>query len=152
MNTVKRPVLINLISTAHYGEGMPDLPMQLMLKGEVESTGGKTLIRYCETDKDEESGEVTHTHILLTVEPHQVMMERRGPFSNTMVFARGKRFEGLYVTPFGEMSMATYTHAVHCDVSPEKGTVRLKYQLDVQGSYASTNEIHLEYVVDPNAN
>lgn len=152
MNAEKRPVLINLVSTAHYGEGMPDLPMQLMLKGEVETTEKKTLIRYRETDKDEESGEVTHTDILLTVEPHQVMMERKGPFSNTMVFARGKRFEGMYVTPFGEMDMATYTHAIHCDVGIDKGTIRLKYQLDVQGGYASTNEIHLEYVADPNAN
>lgn len=152
MNIEKKPVLINLISTAHYGQGMTELPMQLMLKGEVENAENKTLIHYCETDKDEESGEVTHTDILLTVEPHQVMMERKGPFSNTMVFARGKRFEGMYVTPFGEMNMATYTHAVHCDITPDKGSIRLKYQLDVQGGYASTNEIHLEYAADPNAN
>ena len=148
----KTSVLINLVSTAHYGEGMPDLPMQLMLKGEVTVDDRKTTIRYRETDKDEESGQVIHTDIQLTVEAQQVMMERKGPFSNTMVFAKGRRFEGIYVTPFGEMDMATYTHSVHCDVTPEKGTIRLKYQLDVQGGYASTNELRLEYVADDNEN
>ncbi len=148
----KQPVLINLFSTAHYGDGMPDLPMQLMLKGELTVEDRKTMIHYCETDKDEESGQVINTDIQLTVEAQQVMMERKGPFSNTMVFAKGRRFEGIYVTPFGEMDMATYTHAVHCDIAPEKGTIRLKYQLDVQGSYASTNELRLEYVADGNEN
>lgn len=146
------PVLINLVSTARYGEGMPDLPMQLMLKGEVNTEGPKTVIRYRETDQDEDTGEVMHTDIQLTVEAEQVMMERKGPFSNTMVFAKGRRFEGIYVTPYGEMDMATYTHTVQCDVTPEKGTIRLKYQLDVQGGFASTNELRLEYVADGKEN
>ena len=30
-------------------------------------------------------------------------------------------------------------------IGPDKGSVHLKYQLDFQGTYASTNELHLEY-------
>ena len=36
-------------------------------------------------------------------------MERKGDFSNTMVFAKGQRFEGVYHTPYGEMDMAVFT-------------------------------------------
>ena len=55
------------------------------------------------------------------------------------------RFEGVYKTPFGEMDMAVYARGVRCDIGEAKGSVHLKYQLDIQGAYASTNELHLEY-------
>ena len=145
MSSNELPVIINLVSTAKYGEDTPEFPMQLMTKGKVSREKDKTLIRYTETDKDEETGATVTAEICLTVEDQKVVMERRGAFSNTMVFAKGQRFEGIYVTPYGEMDMATYTHFVQCDVKENKGTVRLRYQLDVQGGYASTNELKLEY-------
>lgn len=145
MNTMGTPVRINLVSNARYGEEANEFPMQLMTTGHVKHEAGKTLITYTETDRDEESGITVSSEICLTVEGQKITMERKGAFSNTMVFAKGRRFEGIYVTPYGEMDMATYTHTVLCDVGEEKGTVRLKYQLDVQGGYASTNELCLEY-------
>ena len=72
-------------------------------------------------------------------------MTRRGDYSNTMVFVPEQRFEGVYKTPFGEMDMAVYARGVRCDIGEAKGSVHLKYQLDIQGAYASTNELHLEY-------
>ena len=72
-------------------------------------------------------------------------MIRKGECSNTMVFVPDQRFEGTYQTPFGDMSMAVQARKVQCDIGEEKGSVHLKYQLDIQGAYASTNELHLEY-------
>ena len=56
-----------------------------------------------------------------------------------------QRFEGVYQTPFGSMDMAVMSRGVQCDIGEKKGSVHLKYQLDIQGNYASTNELHLEY-------
>ena len=62
-----------------------------------------------------------------------------------IVFAKGQRFEGVYHTPYGEMDMAVYTREATCKFGRKEGNIHLKYQLNVQGSYASTNELHLEY-------
>ena len=72
-------------------------------------------------------------------------MERKGDFSSTMVFAKGQRFEGVYHTPYGEMDMAVFTKEAACRFGRSEGNLHLKYQLNIQGSYASTNELHLEY-------
>ena len=43
------------------------------------------------------------------------------------------------------MDMAVFARGVRCDIGEKKGSVHLKYQLDIQGAYASMNELHLEY-------
>jgi len=78
-----------------------------------------------------------------------VTMQRSGDFSNTMVFSSGKRFEGTYHTPYGEMDMAVFTKEAACRIGNLEGSLHLKYQLQIQGNYASSNELHLEYRADP---
>ena len=75
-------------------------------------------------------------------------MERKGDFSNTMVFAKGQRFEGVYHTPYGEMDMAVFAKEAACRFGSSEGNIHLKYQLNIQGNYTSTNELHLEYRTD----
>ena len=62
-----------------------------------------------------------------------------------MVFAKGQRFEGVYHTPYGEMDMAVFTKEAACKFGKTEGNIHLKYQLNIQGNYTSTNELHLEY-------
>ena len=83
--------------------------------------------------------------ISLSLREGRIIMERKGDFSNTMVFVKGQRFEGVYHTPYGEMDMAVYTREAACRFGKSEGNIHLKYQLDIQGNYTSTNELHLEY-------
>ena len=46
------------------------------------------------------------------------------------------------------MNMGVFARDVNCMIGPDKGSVHLKYQLDFQGTYASTNELHLEYTAE----
>ena len=41
--------------------------------------------------------------------------------------------------------MAVYTREAACRFGKSEGNIHLKYQLDIQGNYTSTNELHLEY-------
>ena len=83
--------------------------------------------------------------ITLFLEKNRVTMMRKGDYANTMVFVPEQRFEGIYQTPFGNMDMAVLSRGVQCDIGERKGSVHLKYQLNLQGAYTSTNELHLEY-------
>ena len=139
------PVFINLLAIARY-DHMPDYPIQFMTVGNLYYTNpDDAVLQYAESQQDEETGEITKADISLSLRDGRITMERKGDFSNTMVFAKGQRFEGVYHTPYGEMDMAVYTREAACRFGQSEGNIHLKYQLNIQGNYASTNELHLEY-------
>ena len=139
------PVFINLLAIARY-DHMPDYPIQFMTVGDLYySDPDNVMLQYVESQQDDETGEITESDISLSLRDGRITMERKGDFSNTMVFAKGQRFEGVYHTPYGEMDMAVFTKEAACRLGRSEGNIHLKYQLNIQGSYASTNELHLEY-------
>ncbi len=144
------PVFINLLAIARY-EHSPDYPIQFMTTGKLfYRNPDEALIQYVESQQDEETGEITESNISLSFQDGRITMERTGDFSNTMVFSRGQRYEGVYRTPYGEMDMAVFTKEAAARIGSTEGSMHLKYQLDIQGSYASSNELHLEYRADRN--
>ena len=139
------PVFINLLAIARY-DHMPDYPIQFMTVGQLHyHNPDEAQLRYVESQQDEETGEIMKSDILLSLHNGKITMERKGEFSNTMVFSKGQRFEGIYHTPYGEMDMAVFTKEAACRFGKSEGNIHLKYQLNIQGDYASTNELHLEY-------
>ena len=145
MENKHTPVFINLLAIARY-DHMPDYPIQFITTGKLfYKNAGEALLQYVESQEDEETGEITRSDILLSMADGKVTMQRNGDFSNTMVFSSGKRFEGTYHTPYGEMDMAVFTREAACRIGNREGSLHLKYQLQIQGNYASTNELHLEY-------
>ena len=141
----EKTVLINLLAIARY-EHAPDYPIQFMTKGILRmGNGNEAVLEYTESSQDEETGEISTAQVSLSLEKDRVTMTRQGECSNTMVFVPDHRFEGVYQTPFGSMDMAVYARGVRCEIGEKKGSVHLKYQINLQGAYASTNELHLEY-------
>ena len=139
------PVFINLLAIARY-EQMPDYPIQFMTVGNLSYTNkDEARLDYAESQQDEDTGEILTSDISLSLRNGKITMERKGDFSNTMVFAKGQRFEGVYHTPYGEMDMAVFTKEAACKFGKTEGNIHLIYQLNIQGNYTSTNEPHLEY-------
>ena len=152
MSEKETPVLINLLATARYDQ-TPDYPIQFMTRGKLlMEKDGKALIEYTESLQDDDTGETVNAHVSLHMEGNRVTMIRRGDVSNTMVFIPRQRFEGLYQTPYGDMNMGVYARDVQCRIGPERGSIHLKYQIDVQGTYTSSNELHLEYTAEQKGN
>jgi uncharacterized beta-barrel protein YwiB (DUF1934 family) len=141
----EKTVLINLLAIARYDHA-PDYPIQFITRGKLlVGDNENAVLEYMESQQDEETGEIATALVTLMLEKNSVTMTRKGDYSNTMVFVPEQRFEGVYQTPFGTMDMAVYSRGVQCDIGERKGSVHLKYQLDIQGAYTSTNELHLEY-------
>ena len=141
----EKQVLINLLAIARYDHA-PDYPIQFMTQGKLRVSGEENAeLEYTESQQDEETGEISTALVKLSLEKNRVTMTRSGDCSNTMVFVPDQRFEGVYRTPYGDMDMAVFSRGVRCDIGERKGSVHLKYQLHIQGAYASTNELHLEY-------
>ena len=141
----EKTVLINLLAIARYDHAS-DYPIQFITRGKLlMGDNENAVLEYTESQQDEETGEIATALVTLMLEKNRVTMTRKGDYSNTMVFVPEQRFEGAYRTPFGTMDLAVYSRGVQCDIGEQKGSVHLKYQLDIQGAYASSNELHLEY-------
>ena len=139
------PVFINLLAIAKY-DHLPDYPIQFMTVGKLSyANPNEALLQYVESQQDEETGEILKSDISLSLRDGRITMERKWEVANTMVFSKGQRFEGVYHTPYGEMDMAVFTKEADCKFGSSEGNIHLKYQLNIQGNYASTNELHLEY-------
>ena len=138
------PVLINLAALASF-DGINDDPIQMMTSGELYPGRNSSVLKYIESQEDEETGQIMESEIRMEISGNQVTMNRTGDFSNVMMFQKDKRFETTYQTPFGDIPMAIYPREVLCDIKPEAGRVHLRYELSMQGNYTSTNELNLEY-------
>ena len=140
-----KPVLINLLAIAKY-EHAPDYPIQFITRGTLHlGEKDEAVLEYTESQQDEETGEIITAQITLAMEKNRVTMTRQGDYSNTMVFVPEQRFEGVYQTPFGNMDMAVFARRVRCDIGERKGSVHLKYQLDIQGQFSSVREMRIKF-------
>ncbi len=135
------PVLMKLTSSAHDGRGLLDAPVQVICRGHLRATPSGFLLRY--EEHQEEDGSMQD--VILGLSQNRVTMTRMGDYSTTMVFEKGKRFEGAYHTPFGDLGLALFTTCVRCHLTPEQGTAHLEYQLDMQGNYAAMQTIDIAY-------
>ena len=137
------PILINLSAlTSH--NGIPGDPSQFVTTGAIYPTKDGAMLTYHEVLEDDQ-GETAEANIEMVLQKDQVTLNRVGDYSSTMHFRKNKRFETLYHTPFGTMNMALMTRDVRWTQKPGAGSVHLHYDITMDGSYAGTNEIHLEY-------
>lgn len=144
MEAKATPVLVTLTSSAHTG-GEDDQPIRLRCQGKLKKAATGWLLRYQEVQTDDETGQSVTQEVILSMQPERVTMSRLGAYGTTMVFAKDRRFEGAYHTPFGDLAMALFATQVSCQLGPESGRVHLEYQLDMQGSYAAVQTIDITY-------
>ena len=73
-------------------------------------------------------------------------MQRSGAFATSMVFDQGRRVEGSYRTPYGDLAMGVYpTHVKYRVQEGPVGEVDLTYQLDLQGQFAAMHELRIRF-------
>jgi uncharacterized beta-barrel protein YwiB (DUF1934 family) len=65
---------------------------------------------------------------------------RRGTANSVLSLEIGRKHYCQYGTPFGDMRIGVYTHAIDNTIEKD-GRLYLKYTLDLNSSYLSDNEI-----------
>ena len=115
--------------------------MRLVTMGELTGEDDSFRLTYTETQPD-----TAETHnITFTMEDGVVTMSREGDYHTSMIFSQGNRFEGSYNTPYGALEMGVFPTQVKYTVDNARGEVLLKYQLDIQGQYASMREMRIRF-------
>lgn len=136
------PILLTLHASSSVG-GEPGEVVQLLTTGEWTYQDGAHLIRY-EEALDENA---SPTQVQLSLQDGAVTLQRNGSYETNMVFRKGQRYESQYTTPFGTMEMAIFCTKVKYAIKEQGGTLQLQYQLDLNGQYASMNQMEMRFAV-----
>ncbi len=135
------PVLLSVTGQSQQ-EGQEVEGIHLVTTGRLVKTEKGYSLDYDETQP--ETGETSH--ITLVMEKGSVTMSRDGSYATSMVFEKGRRFQGSYQTPFGDFEMGIYSTKVQFTADEEKGDVSLQYQLDLQGQFVAMHELKVAFV------
>lgn len=74
-----------------------------------------------------------------------VEMSRTGAYDSCLVIEKSKRNLCQYATQYGDMLMGIYGKEIICDVEKSKGSFNFIYDIDINGSVASKNEVKMTY-------
>ena len=144
------PVLVTLSSYAKGEHGEKEQPIKLMCHGKLKLTADGCMLKYQEIQQDD-TGATNAQDVILNIQPKdgpRVTMTRLGDYGTTMVFVKDRRFEGAYLTPYGDLALALYAMQVQCKVAEDHGSVHLEYQLDMQGSYSAVQCIDVSFCAE----
>lgn len=104
-------------------------PAEFMTEGDLYTDSGTPCIAYQEYAL---SG-MGNTRTTIRFEEDGVEVIRMGDINSLLQFHPGKHEAGMYVTPYGEFAIDTYTKTVDVDYDEEKSprSVKVKYDLAV---------------------
>lgn len=137
------PVLISIRSIAHRDEGAEDEAITILTSGTLALHNEQSATICYEETLDESMPPQT---VEITIEDDCATMQRGGDYSTSMVFRKDCRYEGEYHTPFGDMELAVFCTRLNCQLGPDGGLIRLRYQLDLNGRFAAVHEMELTLV------
>lgn len=115
-----------------------------MTAGKCSSRGGITYITYDETEISGMAGCKTS----ITLNGDHLKMTRKGAvgtMDTIMEFEEGKRYEGVYPTPYGNIGMELLTNQIHFEKKEEgPQKISVDYSLTLKGIVESHNQIEIE--------
>ena len=131
--------------TGNQFSGRDEDRIEFMTAGTLETRGNTTYISYDETAISGMEGFKTS----LIIEPGKVTMSRSGAEmqETVMEFVKGRRYHGLYSTPYGSIGMELLTNDVSGIVADgEIEKLSIDYDLSLKGISESRNTIDIEII------
>ena len=132
---MKKDVLISLTSIQWQDDEKNET--ELVTRASLSRAGSQDVISYEDTSATGFEGSVT----TITVDgSSSASIIRRGTANSVLSLEIGRKHYCQYGTPFGDMRIGVYTHAIDNTIEKD-GRLYLKYTLDLNSSYLSDNEI-----------
>lgn len=138
---INKSVLVSLTANT-YREDTADEPIMLLTTGELQ-IGDNTKIFYTESLSED----LPPQKISLHYQNNRLIMDREGDYTTSMIFEKGKRFEGIYSTPYGNIEIAIYCTFLSFNVGEDGGNIKIKYQLDMNGQFLSMHDLQLQIIL-----
>lgn len=111
---------------------------ELITDGKFRRDNNKFVISYLDSEATGFKGSETK----ITVTGNSIAsIIRSGTSISDLVIEPGKKHHCHYSTPYGDMVVGIYTHAIENKLDDNGGRLYMKYTIDINTSYMSDNEI-----------
>lgn len=135
-----KPVTITIKTTQEL-DGSRDA-MELITDGTLETDPAWVRLTYAEPTPEGSTLTTTIT-AHLTQSPVRVDLDRAGDSDSRMTVQQGKRHHSVYnMGPF-EFALGVYGELVDCRLNEQGGSLRMRYTLDINATYAGRNTVDL---------
>ena len=108
--------------------------------GDYGHRDGKDYITYAETETTGYAGDIT----TVTLDGNRcATLERRGKTNSNLVMEKGQKHICHYETGYGNLTVGIRADVIENLLSPDGGSVNLRYKLDLNSHTVSTNELNI---------
>ena len=112
---------------------------EIDVTGDLSETDGGLKLEFWEYLDDKEK---VHTEIV--IDGDTVTMKKDGSVATAMIFEKGVRHNGKYVTPVGVLSVGVNTNDVVIDIEDGSGKILLEYDLDFNMGFLAKNKLEIK--------
>lgn len=112
---------------------------EIDVTGDLSETDGGLKLEFWEYLDDKEK---VHTEIV--IDGDTVTMKKDGSIATKMIFEKGVRHNGKYVTPVGALSVGVNTNDVVIDIEDGSGKILLEYDLDFNMGFLAKNKLEIK--------
>ncbi len=133
-----KDVLIN-IKGSQSAEGGNET-LEMITVGKLSKKNGNYYLSYPECDENGMEGVTT----MLKIDQNQsVVLQRSGDIHSRMLIEKNRRHISHYDTGFGGMMVGVFGESVRSTIKDDGGELFMRYTVDINSSYTSTNEISI---------
>lgn len=137
---MEKQILLRFKSENGYIEGDAD-SVEFVAPGSLFFKNDKCYIKYTEAlGSESETFKVT-----VKIEENKVTILRYGEVNTQMVLQAGKKNVSYYETPCGSIVVGVIADTMSLDIGEERGSIKLIYDVEINGALSSRNSIHLTY-------
>lgn len=135
---MKNNAWVTVVSGIDVLDGEEPEKVTLTTQGTFEEENGIVKIIYSEADEDG----VTETEVTVLSADH-IRVSREGLNCFLLDADLGKRYSGLYDTPYGTLNMGIYPSEVKAEFTEDGARLHMKYTVDFNSQLASENTIDI---------
>ena len=139
--TDTRDVVLEIVGTQRLN-GDSD-KIELTTVGTLQTEPETLVFRY--TEQQEPPEEPIYVQVRLRRDQTEAEILRPGAYGSCLTIARGQRNLCRYGTPYGDVLMGIYGKAVEIQENAADGRVQLRYEIDINGTLASKNQLKIDY-------
>lgn len=115
--------------------------IDLQTRASYITKNGNRYISYMEYDAANPN--ITYRTTIKVSPDNVVTVMKGGREKHSLILEKGSRHKCEYITSFGMISLGVFTEKVDINLNEKGGSVKVRYQIDIQSELASINELNI---------
>lgn len=124
-------------------DGLEEDSIETIQPGKYRHIGTTDVVSYDELLLENDTEATISSHNLLKIQPHLVVLSKKGPIQSEMEFCVGKPYHGFYQTPYGIFDMTIETSALNVVQTDNEISLFIEYFLELNSTPISKNKLEI---------